>query len=103
MSGFPKRADLLRLASSRKGILLKAELNKLFEVVGLRITAAGLPPHHGLPRDTQQVGQPSLRHSRSRSAASAWLSQKHNPYPRKRTFSWVRFFLPDPLERSHVT
>ncbi len=51
VSCFPERADLLGLASKRKGLPLCSQHNELFEMVGGGISAAGLPFRYGTPGD----------------------------------------------------
>ncbi len=56
MGGVPQRTDLLGLPSSGKSVLLHTQCQELLEVVGLGITAAGLPPSHRFSGDAQELG-----------------------------------------------
>jgi hypothetical protein len=60
VSGFPERADFIRLMLRRKGLFLDTQGQEVLEMTGLGIAATRLPPHHGLPGDSQKVGEPRL-------------------------------------------
>ncbi len=58
---FPEGANLLFLTPGRQGLLLDGQGKELFEVLGLGITAAGLPLAHRAAGDAQVLGQARLR------------------------------------------
>jgi hypothetical protein len=51
VSCFPERAYLLGFTPDRKGLLLYAQRDELFEMLGFGITAARLPLRHRAPGD----------------------------------------------------
>ena len=52
----PEGTHLLGFATGRKGPLLDGQRQQGFEVFGLGITAAGLPPSHRFSGDAQELG-----------------------------------------------
>jgi len=53
---FPEGTHLLGFATGWKGPLLDGQRQQGFEVLGLGITAAGLPPSHRFAGDAQELG-----------------------------------------------
>jgi hypothetical protein len=75
MSCFPELTDLFRLASGRKDLLLDSDFDKVFEVVGFRITAASLPFADGSSRDAKEASQPTLGQAECRTQGQHHLTE----------------------------
>src|SRR5258708_14300600 len=56
-----KWADLLGLAPGCKDVLLETRCNECFEMLGVGITLASLPPSYCVPGDPKTPGQSCLR------------------------------------------
>ncbi len=71
----PEGTDLLGFTPGRKGLLLDGQGKDLFEVLGLGITAAGLPLPHRTPRDAEVLGQARLRQAERGAQAQHGLTK----------------------------